>query len=74
MEEQFFMGIKNNVHNLLKHLLIIILMWAIICTVLVKILFGYYESYVQREDSKIIYEIKSSVLYMEAQKDVDRIQ
>lgn len=74
MEGQFFMGIKNNVHNLLKHLLIIILMWAIICTVLVKILFGYYESYVQREDSKIIYEIKSSVLYMEAQKDVDKIQ
>lgn len=74
MEGQFFMGIKNNVHNLLKHLLIIILMWAIICTVLVKVLFGYYESYVQREDSKIIYEIKSSVLYMEAQKDVDKIQ
>ena len=68
------MGIKNNVHNLLKHLLIVILMWVIICTALVRILFGYYENYVQKEDSKVIYEIKSSVLYMETQKDVDKIQ
>lgn len=58
MEQQFFMGMKNNMHYLLKQLLIVILIWMGICTILAKSLFSYYESFVQKKDTKIIYEIK----------------
>lgn len=66
MEEQFFMGTKNNMHNLLKQLLIVVLAWAIICTILIKSLFSYYESYVQKQDAKVIYEIKPIMAHLEA--------
>lgn len=66
MAEQFFMGIKNNMHNLLKQLLIVVLVWAIICTILIKSLFGYYENYVQKQDAKVIYEIKPTMAHLEA--------
>ena len=66
MEEQFFMGIKNTMHNLVKQLLIVILTLAIICTILIKCLFSYYENYIQRQEARVIYEIRPTTVEVEA--------
>lgn len=58
MKSNFFVGMKDNTHYLLKQLLIVILIWMGICSILVKSLFGYYESLLQKKDIKVIYEVK----------------
>lgn len=69
MEEQFFMGIKNTMHNLAKQLLIVILTLAIICTILIKCLFSYYENYIRRQEAKVIYEIRLTTVDVEARSE-----
>ena len=51
------MGMKSDMHFLLKQLLVIILVWLAICTILTKSLCSYYENYVQKKDTKVIFEI-----------------
>ncbi|MBU3803208.1 MAG: hypothetical protein H9872_00400 [Candidatus Cellulosilyticum pullistercoris] len=53
-------------HNLLRQLLIVTLIFTIICMILIESLFNYYENYIQREEAKIIYEIEPSVIHLEA--------
>ena len=64
MEERVFMGIKDSMTHLIKQLFTVILIWGILCTILISCLFSYYESYVQRQDARIIYEIKPSVTHI----------
>lgn len=66
------MGMKDNTHYLLKQLLIIILIWLGICSILIKSLFGYYENFVQKKDAKIIYEIKPTMIQLEASVDTEK--
>lgn len=65
MEEQFFMGMKSDTYHLLKQLFIVILIWMVICTILIKSLLGYCENYIQKKDAKIIYEIKPITAQLE---------
>lgn len=40
-----------------------------ICSILIKSLFGYYENLVQKKDAKIIYEIKPTMVQLDALLD-----
>lgn len=51
------MGMKDNLHNLLRRLTVAIIAWLVISTVLVNLLFVYFEHYIRKEDAKVYYEV-----------------